>query len=406
MNICHVAYAFYESDNRIMRYAETAAARGDHVEVIALRHPGQCRREELHGVRVSRIQRRLRNEKHPLSYFLRILLFSASATLRVSFQHIRRRIDVIHVHSVPDVLVFCAFLPKLLGCRVILDIHDILPEFYASKFGVDESSLAFRFLLLAEKLSTAFADHVIIANHLWHTRLVARAVAPDKCTAIINAPDPAVFRCEGRRRRDGKFVLIYPGSLNEHQGLEVAVRAVAQASTIAPEIELHIYGEGPCKERLIFLARACGIEEKVRFFPLLPLREVAARIENADLGIVPKRADGFGNEAFSTKVLEFMSLGVPVLVTGTRVDHYYFDPSVVTFCESGSEEDFARKLLLLRDDRHLRLAQARRASAFVKKHDWTVYKGIYLDLLSSSRPESRPVAHAPREERQANLSSL
>ncbi len=35
----------------------------------------------------------------------------------------------------------------------------------------------------------------------------------------------------------------------------------------------------------------------------------------ADLGVVPKRAEGFGNEAFSTKILEFMACGVPVLVS-------------------------------------------------------------------------------------------
>ena len=47
---------------------------------------------------------------------------------------------MIHVHSVPDFLVFAALVPKLLGARIILDIHDILPEFYASKFGASKDS--------------------------------------------------------------------------------------------------------------------------------------------------------------------------------------------------------------------------------------------------------------------------
>lgn len=36
MKVCMVAYSFYENDNRVMRYAEALAARGDEVEVLAL----------------------------------------------------------------------------------------------------------------------------------------------------------------------------------------------------------------------------------------------------------------------------------------------------------------------------------------------------------------------------------
>ena len=44
LRICHVAYTFYENDNRVIRYAEARAERGDDVDVIALRRPGQARR--------------------------------------------------------------------------------------------------------------------------------------------------------------------------------------------------------------------------------------------------------------------------------------------------------------------------------------------------------------------------
>ncbi len=47
-------------------------------------------------------------------------------------------------------------------------------------------------------------------------------------------------------------------------------------------------------------------------------------MSKADLGIVPKRAAGFGDEAFSTKILEFMALGVPVIASETQIDRYYF----------------------------------------------------------------------------------
>ena len=36
LRVCMVAYTFYESDNRVMRYAETLAGEGHHVEVFVM----------------------------------------------------------------------------------------------------------------------------------------------------------------------------------------------------------------------------------------------------------------------------------------------------------------------------------------------------------------------------------
>ena len=98
-----------------------------------------------------------------------------------------------HVHNVPDFLVFSALSPKLKGTPVILDIHDLLPEFYASKFKISHASLLFKFLVVVERWSAAFADHVIIANHLWRDRLVARSSRGDKCSVVRNRPDLDIF---------------------------------------------------------------------------------------------------------------------------------------------------------------------------------------------------------------------
>src|SRR5579864_860654 len=45
LRICMVAYTFYETDSRVMRYAEALAERGDDVEVFALHRPGTPRTE-------------------------------------------------------------------------------------------------------------------------------------------------------------------------------------------------------------------------------------------------------------------------------------------------------------------------------------------------------------------------
>ena len=63
LRACMLAYTFYETDGRVMRYAEALAEAGAEVDVIALRKPSQPVEEMLNGVRVLRIQERERNEK-------------------------------------------------------------------------------------------------------------------------------------------------------------------------------------------------------------------------------------------------------------------------------------------------------------------------------------------------------
>src|SRR5687768_6362205 len=134
LRVCHLAYTFYETDNRVRRYAEALAERGHSVDVIALRRDGQPTRAEHNGVRVHRLQRRQRTEGAAATYLAKIMLFLARATALISIRHMARPYDVLHIHNVPDFLVFASWLPKLTGARIILDIHDILPEFYSDKF--------------------------------------------------------------------------------------------------------------------------------------------------------------------------------------------------------------------------------------------------------------------------------
>jgi len=378
-----VAYAFYDTDNRIRRYAETLARRGDRVDAIALRRKGQPRTAVINGVNVFRIQEREIDEQSPFSYLFKLILFFFRSSFYLAWLHLRRRYHLIHVHSVPDWEVLAAWVPKLLGAKVILDIHDIVPELYASKFNVSHDSWLVRTLCVVEKISGAFADHVIIANDLWRDTLLARSLPGPKCTAILNFPDEKIFYRRGAARSEGKFVMIYPGTLNHHQGLDLAIRAFSRIQAEVPQAEFHIYGTGPDSAKLRQLVVNLGLTAKVQINEPMPLEEIAAVIEQADLGVVPKRTDSFGNEAFSTKTLEFMSLGVPVLVSDSKVDRYYFNDSVVKFFRGGDEQDLAESMLLLARDSRLRAGLTQSADDFVRNYRWSVRKRTYLELVDS-----------------------
>lgn len=401
-----LTYSEYETDTRVQQYAKALAERGDTVDVLALSTGEQPRHELIGGVNVYRIQRRERNERGPLSYLLKLLFFFCRSSVLMLRRHLARRYQLIHVHNVPDFLVFAALVPKLTGAATVLDIHDILPEFYASKFDKRPHSAMFRFLQLMERISTRFANYTIIANELWRQRITARSVAPEKCVTICNYPESRFFYPRERRRADRKFVIIYPGSLNWHQGVDVALRALAKISHQIPELEFQIYGEGPEKRNLIRLTQELRIDSRVVFRHFLPVQEIAEVMAEADLAIVPKRASSpFGNEADSTKILEFMTLGVPVIESRTRIGTYYHNDSIVRFFKSEDVDDLAAQIIALWKDESVRRQLVQSAREHARANNWEVKKDEYLRLVNSLQPcesSTRNSAKAESQQPQIN----
>ncbi len=382
-HICMLAYSFYESDNRIMRYADALAARGDIVDIIALSTEKAMPYEKISNVNVYRIQKRMINEKNRLTYLTKLAIFLIKSFLFITKKHLQKPYDLIHVHSVPDFEVFATFIPKLLGSAIILDIHDIVPEFYASKFSVNKDDFFFKALVKVEQSSINFSDHVIISNHLWEKTLKSRSVNESKCTTIMNYPDEAIFYQRPRTRHDDKFIMIYPGTLGWHQGLDIAIKAFAKIKDQIPQAEFYIYGRGTERDNLVKLIAELHLDNMVFLKDGMPINKIAEVMANADLGIVPKRNDPFGGEAFSTKILEFMSLGIPVIVSRTKIDNYYFNDSVVKFFNPEDVNDLAQAMLSLIQNKELRDNLRDNALRFVEDYRWSKKKNEYFNLVDS-----------------------
>jgi len=389
MRLCMIAYTFYENDNRVIRYAETLVRRGDSVDVISLRKKGQKYTTNLRGVRIFRIQKRsMEKREGKLNYLVRLVIFLFWSFIFLSVRNLSSPYKLVHVHSVPDFEVFATLMVKVLGANVILDIHDIMPEFYASKFRVNMMAFIVKALIIVERISTAFADHVVIANHIWRDRLVSRGIPRKKISVVLNYPDEHLFYSRKKKSRDARFLLMYPGSINRHQGLDIAIRAVSIVRDAIPGIQFHIFGAGPDRVRIERLVKKLNLAGVVQLKEELPTQDIAEKMSHADLGIVPKLSDPFGNEAFSTKTMEFIALGVPVIVSDTKVDKYYFNESIVEFFKSGDVDDLAKKILRLYKDKSRRDVLVKNGLHFIRQNNWSEKKNDYLriaDKLSAER---------------------
>jgi glycosyltransferase involved in cell wall biosynthesis len=394
--VCMVTYSDFTTDARVSRYANALAQRGDDVDVFALNTlRGQAPSSSSNGVNLFCLgERHSKKEKSAVSYLLPILRFLGAASARVARNHWRRPYDLFHIHNMPDFLILAAAWPRALGAKVILDIHDIVPEFYASKFNITDQSSVVRVLKWLERFCSRIAHHVIISNHLWSVKYSARTGANGKCSVFINNVDSTIFCPRPRTRNDDKFIIIFPGGLQWHQGVDIALRAFRKILPQIPNAEFHIYGDGAMKGGLINLAKTLELEGKVTFFDPVPMKQVAEVMANADLGVVPKRADSFGNQAYSTKIMEFMSVNVPVICSSTEIDRYYFNDQVVRFFPSGDDDALAAAMLEVIRNPEARRRLSENGATFASQHNWSTRKGDYLALVDSLCSPEGACAHS------------
>lgn len=392
MRVCMLVYSFYESDSRVRMYGDALQRHGHDVDVICLRKTGEEKRGELNNVQIYRIQERDYNEKGKLDYFIRLMIFLFKSAIMVTRLHLKKRYSVIHVHSVPDYEVFAAIIPKLLGAKIILDIHDIVPEFFASKFKVPMNSLIPRVLIRIERLCCAFSNHVIIANDIWYDRITKRSLKKEKCTSIINYPDPHLFNTNVLKETNAKKVFMYPGTINAHQGVDIAVKAFALAKDQLADAEFHIYGKGPELNNILNLIKDLNLEQVVFYKGWLSTDQILLKMASAFCAVVPKRSDDFGDEAFSTKIMEFMALGVPIIASNTRIDKYYFNDTLIQFFESGNEKDLSNKMSLIFQNPTVRQTAITNGLKFIEENNWTVKQKLYFNIINSFQGRKDPPA--------------
>ncbi|HEX5418327.1 MAG TPA: glycosyltransferase family 4 protein [Chloroflexota bacterium] len=384
LNACMIVHSYYPDDPRVRRETEALLGDGWKVDVICLRGKDEKATEECGGATVYRIP--IRRHRSGLSvYLMEYLSFFLAASARVTGLHLRRRYDVIQAHNMPDFLVFTGLLPKLFGARVVLDIHDLVPELYSVKFGVESSHLLGKIVRWAERRSTGFADHVITAGQPFRRRLITRQVPPEKVTVVMNSADPGLFRPVQAREVESieceRFTLMYHGGIFHRYGLDIAIKAVNQLRDKVPGLRFQIYGDGDAVPDLRRLIRDLALEDKVQLGGFVPIDRIPSLIAQADLGVVPYRQNPFTDLLFPTKAFEYIVMGVPVVMarTGAVADLFTEIPDL--FVRPESVDDLASRILTLYRDPQRRHQLLNVSEAAYLPYSWNSQREQYLNLM-------------------------
>jgi glycosyltransferase involved in cell wall biosynthesis len=409
-----VLYSDYPSDPRPRRAAEALAKEGAVVEMICLRERNdQPRREIFNGVDVTRVPLR-RRRAGKMSYLVQYGVFILAAGAILTYRSFQRRFDLVHVHNMPDVLVFSALIPKLVGSKIILDLHDPMPELMMSIFGLREKSYAVRLLKMLEKLSLSFADAVMTVNEACRKIFASRSCSGEKLTVIMNSPDEEIFRFHEASipavsppDLSKPFILMYHGALVERHGLDLAVQALVEVRKSIPKAELRIFGnKTPFLEHVLRLVEDLGLkEEAIRYVGPKNLEQIAYAISQCDVGIIPNRKSIFTQLNTPTRIFEFLSQGKPVIVPRAPGILDYFGPEELVMFELGDAKDLASKIDFAFWHPAEVALMVERAQQVYRAHKWSTERIRFLRLVKALLKTDRSSTNPARERALALLDS-
>jgi glycosyltransferase involved in cell wall biosynthesis len=354
----------YPADTRVRNEAESLASAGHHVTVLAPRGDDQCSRERLRGVEIRRY-RTVWAGRSPWTYLLEYGIAHLQLTVR-SLVALLRGADTLHLNGPPDTLAFAGLLARLLGSRVVYDMHDSGPELFGAKFGDSKLGAPLTAAVRAAQVAAIrCANQVIVTNETQRQLALTRGGrAPRDVTVVRNGPRLREFPDppSGAPGALAAPKLIYVGTLDVQDGI-LELPEILRAPELA-QAHLTIIGKGTAQAELLERCRAAGVEDRVTFTGHIPHAHVAALICEADIGIDPAPGTELNHGSTMIKVAEYMSCGRPLVAYDLRETRRTAGEAAL-YAPCGERQAFVEQIACLARDgeRRLRLGRLARERA-------------------------------------------
>ena len=379
-----IAYTHYLRDGRVRRHAEALAARGDSVDVIT-RDPAESGMHSgvnVLGLEIARYRGASRT-RYLRSYF-EFFARAGSTALRLNARH---HYDAAIVCTMPDAAILSALPLRAFGTRLVLDVHDTMPELYRDKFGGTRGALGARLLMLEERFCASLADRVLAVHRPHADRLILAGIPEHKIRVVPNSPDPAIFKRIKPHNSERGMTIVCHGTVTNRLGLDIALFALHLLRGELPGLKLVIIGEGDHLTQIKALTERMNLHTMVGFLPPVSIEKLPVLLGGASVGLVPNRATDATQLMLPVKLLEYMNLGIPVVCARLRTIEYYFSDDALQYFEPGSEQALAAAIEVLYRQPLRRSALATRAAQVARSLSWDHERNNFFEAIDTILPE-------------------
>lgn len=220
-----------------------------------------------------------------------------------------------------------ALAARALGIPCIYEMRGLWHVTQASLSPAFETSLRYSLQGRLEIESARRADHVVAISEPLREWAIAQGVSPARISVAANVVDPERFPPRERDRAlaqeldiaEDAVVVGYVGSVVRYEGLDLVLRAVAQApEAVWAKTRVLVVGDGVALEELKELADELGVSAICRFAGRVDPSRAAAFYSLIDIAPFPRRSLRVTELIPPLKPFEAMAAGKAVIVSDVR----------------------------------------------------------------------------------------
>jgi glycosyltransferase involved in cell wall biosynthesis len=339
-------------DRRVWQEACALKDLGHEVTVICPIMKGYNATEEtLEGIQIYRHP--LTCEGSGVAGFLKEYLHALWGETRLAFKAWRKRgFDIIHLCNPPDILCLVALPYKLLGKRVIFDVHDITPELFEEKFG--RRNALYWAVRAAERLTLWLSD-VVIATNQSVLDIVRRRGRKRSEDVFVVRTSPEKINTEALEdaslKKGRKFLACYVGVMGVQDGVPYLVRMADYVVNKLgrKDTQFLLMGKGEDYDKVVALRDELGLADFVDLPGRVSDEFLATALRTMDAGLACDPINEFNQHCTMNKTLEYMAFGKAQVMFEIREGRVSAGDAAV-YVTSNSEAEFGDTLMGLLDD--------------------------------------------------------
>lgn len=304
----------FPQDSRVFNECRALSEMGD-CWVVAPHAAGQSWRETVEGIRCLRFPTFMADSVRGIFLEYLISLFWLATIIPTLV--ILKGIRVIHVANPPDFIIPSVGWLKLVGVKVVYDMHDLSTETFRAKLGPKPGHLRHLLPPLAalERWSLKLSDLMVSTNDSILER--ARRQHPDVKSVVVRNSNPIIHTAVEqvkKQHNDGRIRIGFFGLLADDPaaGLENIIAVANQLRDANCPFVMQIVGTGPGLPTLRTLVVSQNLSENFEFLGFIPIPAAYAVISTFDFGLVAWGNMPKNHLHTAMKIMDYMCCAVPV----------------------------------------------------------------------------------------------
>jgi len=229
---------------------------------------------------------------------------------------------IVHAHSPMLVGIPAVHAARRFGLPVVYELRDLWENPSVDRGKFKEGSTLYRAAQLFENYVLHRADALVTICKTLKDAIEPRKGKDVPVYVVDNGvdvdkftPRPADEALRAKWKLGGKKVVVYLGTFQPYEGVELLVRAIRGVADRVPDAHLLVVGGGGEHPRIVELAKRLGVEGLVTFTGRIPHGEVVDVFPLGDLFVYPRLLTYTTALTTPLKPLEAMSMARPVLVS-------------------------------------------------------------------------------------------